>query len=75
MDRSAGGFWAGQWETKPRVTLPPKNRTNRLHALGNGQVPQCAATAWSILWERMHGSTWQNDELRDHPMLGGKRRD
>ena len=61
MDRSAGGFWAGQWETKPRVTLPPKNRTNRLHALGNGQVPQCAATAWSILWERMHGSTSQKN--------------
>jgi hypothetical protein len=56
MDRSAAGFWTGQWETKPRVTLPPKNRTNRLHALGNGQVPQCAATAWSILWDRMHGN-------------------
>jgi hypothetical protein len=53
LDRSATGFWQGQWETTPRVTLPPKNRTNRLHALGNGQVPQCAATAWNLLMQRL----------------------
>lgn len=32
----------------------PANRTNRLKALGNGQVPQTAAAAFRILWERLH---------------------
>jgi len=25
------------------------HRVDRLKAIGNGQVPQCAATAWKIL--------------------------
>lgn len=33
----------------PRVTTRKENRINRLKAIGNGQVPQCAATAWRIL--------------------------
>jgi len=33
----------------PRVATGVKNRVNRLKAIGNGQVPGCAATAWSIL--------------------------
>jgi hypothetical protein len=27
-------------------------RMDRLKAIGNGQVPQCAATAWRILSEQ-----------------------
>jgi len=33
----------------PRVATNIPNRVNRLKAIGNGQVPQCAATAWRIL--------------------------
>ena len=33
----------------PRITTEKKDRVNRLKAIGNGQVPQCAATAWEIL--------------------------
>ncbi len=33
----------------PRVATGIKDRVNRLKAIGNGQVPQCMATAWNIL--------------------------
>ncbi|HEA67188.1 MAG TPA: hypothetical protein ENI07_10265 [Desulfobacterales bacterium] len=33
----------------PRVATGIKDRVNRLKALGNGQVPLCAAVAWEIL--------------------------
>ena len=33
----------------PRVATGIKDRVNRLKALGNGQVPQVAVTAWEIL--------------------------
>ena len=33
----------------PRVATGIKDRVNRLKALGNGQVPLCAATAWEVL--------------------------
>lgn len=33
----------------PRVAIGIKDRVNRLKAIGNGQVPQCAALAWRIL--------------------------
>lgn len=33
----------------PRVAVGVPNRVARLTALGNGQVPLCAATAWKIL--------------------------
>lgn len=33
----------------PRVATGTKDRVSRLEALGNGQVPLCAATAWRIL--------------------------
>ena len=33
----------------PRVATGIKDRVNRLKAIGNGQVSQCAATAWEIL--------------------------
>jgi DNA (cytosine-5)-methyltransferase 1 len=35
----------------PRVTKKATNRAKRLKAIGNGQVPKTAATAWMILSE------------------------
>jgi DNA (cytosine-5)-methyltransferase 1 len=40
------------WETEPdvgRVVDGMASRVDRLKAIGNGQVPLCAATAWRIL--------------------------
>jgi hypothetical protein len=56
MDRSARGYWRGgnRWERGlQRVKLAVPNRVDRLRAIGNGQVPQCAAAAWRELmsWE------------------------
>jgi DNA (cytosine-5)-methyltransferase 1 len=42
----------GVWEDYPeplRVADGMANRVDRLKAIGNGQVPLCAATAWRIL--------------------------
>jgi len=42
------------WETEPnvdRVVDGLASRVDRLKAIGNGQVPLCAATAWRILSE------------------------
>ena len=42
----------GWWETEPavgRVVDGLAHRVDRLKALGNGQVPVCAAAAWQIL--------------------------
>ncbi|MDR0533099.1 MAG: DNA cytosine methyltransferase [Verrucomicrobiales bacterium] len=42
----------GWWQAEPalgRVADGVANRAHRLKALGNGQVPLCAATAWQIL--------------------------
>lgn len=48
--------WQEGWEDDCQrvVTGKQANRTNRLKALGNGQVPQCAAVAFTELWRRMH---------------------
>jgi DNA (cytosine-5)-methyltransferase 1 len=46
---------AGWWATEPdicRVDDGVANRVVRLRALGNGQVPQCAAEAWRILMDQ-----------------------
>jgi len=43
---------AGWWRTEPdvgRVAHGVAARVDRLKAIGNGQVPQCAATAWRLL--------------------------
>ena len=43
------------WEIEPpvdRVADGMVDRVDRLKAIGNGQVPLCAATAWRILTER-----------------------
>jgi hypothetical protein len=45
----------GWWSSEPamgRVADGVAARVDRLKALGNGQVPLCAATAWRILTER-----------------------
>ena len=54
--RLQASAWQEGWEDDcPRVVFgKPANRTNRLKALGNGQVPQTAAAAFRILWERLH---------------------
>jgi len=47
---------AGVWETYPdesRMADGLANRVDRFHAIGNGQVPIVAATAWSILLKRL----------------------
>ena len=43
------------WEIEPkldRVVDGMANRVDRIKAIGNGQVPLCAATAWRLLNER-----------------------
>jgi hypothetical protein len=42
------GPYQHNWEP-PRVALPDPYRRVALKALGNGQVPQCAAVAWELL--------------------------
>jgi DNA (cytosine-5)-methyltransferase 1 len=44
------------WEAEPpldRVANGMADRVDRLKAIGNGQVPLCATTAWNILNERL----------------------
>jgi DNA (cytosine-5)-methyltransferase 1 len=48
------GRWKG-WPPEPqlgRVAYGVANRVDRLKALGNGQVPLCAAFAWKLLSEK-----------------------
>lgn len=52
-EASQNGSW---WEADPgldRVVDGMADRNDRITALGNGQVPLCAATAWRILFERL----------------------
>lgn len=47
----------GHWPPEPnvgRVAARVAYRSHRLAALGNGQVPQCAAAAFAHLWDRIH---------------------
>ena len=55
-------WWPGRspWETEPLVgrvahgvARRVDRRVDRLRATGNGQVPQCAAAAWRVLWDRL----------------------
>ena len=53
---SSSDFWA----TEPnvdRVADGVAARVDRLKAIGNGQVPLCAATAWNILKGRIDGKS------------------
>ena len=46
------------WSVEPnvgRVAHGLADRVDRLKAIGNGQVPLCAATAWRLLKERLDG--------------------
>jgi len=62
MDGDSFDFWRSNipswWDEDPadagyipRTTDQKPNRVNRLKALGNGQVPLCAAVAWNLLME------------------------
>jgi hypothetical protein len=47
-----GSWWRKSWwadEPVPRITTTKTNRTKRLKAIGNGQVPACMAKAWHTL--------------------------
>lgn len=47
---ATGNYWPDDWEREtPRVCESRPGRINRLKAIGNGQVPVCAATAWRLL--------------------------
>lgn len=48
--------WTAEWDGVPRVTDDKEHRVSRLKALGNGQVPLCAAIAWRLLTEDMEHS-------------------
>jgi len=61
--RTPKGFFAfgshSWWSIEPnldRVAHGVASRVDRLKAIGNGQVPLCAATAWTILMERINES-------------------
>lgn len=42
--------WGDGWEDDtPRVLPGVPNRVQRITAIGNGQVPQCASAAWEAL--------------------------
>ena len=50
------GCSSNKWAIEPkldRVVDGMANRVDRLKAIGNGQVPFCAATAWKLLNERL----------------------
>ena len=53
IERGSSVNYSGQWPAEPqpicRVAHGVANRVDRLKALGNGQVPRVAATAWRIL--------------------------
>lgn len=52
----AGNWWTDQIEEQvlPRtLTKRPKDYADRIFALGNGQVPLCAAVAFQMLMERV----------------------
>ena len=52
------GREVGGWGIEPpaiRVDARLPNRVDRLKAIGNGQVPQCAAQAWRILTHNVQG--------------------
>ena len=48
LPRIRQGLWADV-PVRPRVSHGVSNRVDRLRALGNGQVPAVAATAWHLL--------------------------
>jgi len=59
IEQKLGNFSSSSWwEIEPnmgRVADGVAARMDRLKAIGNGQVPLCAATAWRLLKERLDG--------------------
>jgi DNA (cytosine-5)-methyltransferase 1 len=56
-ERTAGYGTRQWWEVEPaicRVVDGCPHRLDRVKGLGNAQVPLCAATAWKLLYERIH---------------------
>jgi DNA (cytosine-5)-methyltransferase 1 len=57
IEQKLGNFGSSSWwEIEPnmgRVADGVAARMDRLKAIGNGQVPLCAATAWKLLIERL----------------------
>lgn len=49
QNTQSGDWWKVEPEDVPRVTDGTTNRVSRLKAIGNGQVPATAATAWILL--------------------------
>lgn len=49
LDTADIASWENEPQGVPRVATGVKARTNRLKAIGNGQVPAVAALAWRIL--------------------------
>jgi DNA (cytosine-5)-methyltransferase 1 len=57
---SIEGFNKNSWKTEPnicRMVNGMADAMDRLKAIGNGQVPLCAATAWRLLKERLDEQT------------------
>lgn len=48
-ENQLGTLWLPDEKGISRLAPACKDRTNRLKAIGNGQVPLCAANAWLIL--------------------------
>jgi len=58
FESSIKGLDRNSWKTEPnvcRVVNGMASAMDRLKAIGNGQVPLCAATAWKLLTERLNG--------------------
>jgi hypothetical protein len=53
MQETLAGRWWQEEPDVPRTARGIKDRKGRLQAIGNGQVPLCAATAWRLLSERI----------------------
>ena len=45
----SGSSWIAEWPNVGRVAKGVQDRVARLKAIGNGQVPACAALAWRLL--------------------------
>lgn len=61
LDEVKGGlFWTPEEKGLPRVVEGTLNKNKRLAAIGNGQVPLCAAVAFELLY--MELERWQRKE-------------
>jgi DNA (cytosine-5)-methyltransferase 1 len=62
IEQKLGNFGSSSWwEIEPnmgRVADGVATRMDRLKAIGNGQVPLCAATAWKLLIERLENARY-----------------